>query len=136
MALNFAESSAVFYARLEELGLSDLKAKFVERGWTSHADFAMASSDFSGKDNELFTKEVVTPLVGDATDRLTKIRRLFVQSYAVHAADMERMANPQPEKPVQLHALDREEALANVKQRLTGVVSADDTEPSWTCVCV
>ena len=71
MAVSHVESETVFYARLGQLGLADLKPKFVERGWTTFADFAMGCSDFTGKDPVKFQNEIVTPLLGTDTAKVT-----------------------------------------------------------------
>ena len=134
MAVHPAESTPVFFARVDELGLSDLKPEMTKRGWNCFSDFAMACSDFSGKDNAAFQKEIVEPLVGDKDDRLTRIRRLFVQSYAVHASYLEKSQDPAVERTVTMHPLDREEATKTVRARITGFVIEGDSEPSFKLI--
>ena len=85
-----AESEAVFAARVAASNLTDIMDKFTANGWLTFADFAMAASDFNGKDPELFKKDVLTPLVGEAIERVPKIRRLYVQAYAAHAQLLEK----------------------------------------------
>ena len=132
MATNPAESSTVFFSRVTELGLGDIRDKFQSRGWTSFADFAMACSDFSGRDNVAFTNDVVKPLIGEDTARLPKVRRLFAQAYAVHSSFITNLDTPAaPDKPVVMHPLDRDDSLKKVKARLTGLIIEGDTEPSF-----
>ena len=73
MAQSPVESPVVFWNRVASLGLTDLKDKFTSNGWTTFADFALACSDFSGRDTTLFTKEVIEPLIGEDKLRITKI---------------------------------------------------------------
>ena len=128
--MSAADSSSVFFARVVELGLIDLKDKFTALGWTSFADFAFACSDFKGSDPALFQKEVIDPLVGTEVNRVTRIRRLYMQSYAVGAAEMEKFANPIPDKPLAMHPVDRSEALVRVSQRMVGFKVRHESEPS------
>ena len=134
MAINAAESENVFFARLSALSLIDLKPKFVERGWTTFADFALGCSDFTGKDAAKFQSEIVEPLVGAETARITKHRRLFVQAYAAHAAFLEKMDAPPSAQPIQLHPLDREASMKTTRDRLTGIDVDGDSEPSHALI--
>ena len=129
-----ADSSSVFFARVAELGLGDLKGVFTAQGWTTFADFAFACSDFKGSDPALFKTEVITPLVGEETNRVSRIRRLFMQSYAIGAAEMERFANPTLDKPVAMHPIDRTEALERVTKRMVGFQVSAESEPSHTLI--
>ena len=129
-----AESETVFFARLEELGLGDLKSKFQEFGWTSFADFAFACSDFKNSDPKLFQSEVIEPLVGAETNRIPRIRRLYMQSYVVGSAEMERYANPQPDIKVAMHPADRADGMQRVSKRITGFVVRNESEPSHALI--
>ena len=139
MAQNAVDSTEVFSARVAELGLGDLQSIFDARGWKSYGDFAMAVSDFTGKDPELFKADVLVPLLGTVVDgtrtlvdvsRVPKVRRLFVQAYAAHAAWLAKADAPEPAKPVVLHPLDREAAFKETKGRITGFEITGDSEPS------
>ena len=55
-----SDSTAVFVARLKELDLFDLHAKFKEKGWDTFANFAFATTSFRDPDPEAFAKEVLT----------------------------------------------------------------------------
>ena len=134
MSAHPAESEAVFAARLDALGLTDIKDKFVSKSWVTFADFAMACSDFNGKDPALFKADVLTPLVGDEEARVPKIRRLYVQAYAAHASLLEKMDAPAPERPLQLHPLDRNAATTVLKNRIRGFKVEGDSEPSFALI--
>ena len=129
-----AESETVFSARLDALGLTDLKERFVAKGWVTFADFAMAASDFSGKDPALFKVDVLTPLVGDEEARVPNIRRLFVQAYAAHTSLMDKIDAPAPERPAQMHPLDRDAATKALKARIRGLNIQGDGEPSFALI--
>ena len=124
-----SDSSAVFFARVTELGLTDLIPKFKENGWESFNDFAFSCSDFSGKDPALFEKDVLTPL-GVAKAQIPKIRRLFMQAYVVGTADLEKLANPQAEVKVAMHPEDRMVRTTALSQRITGFNIKDGSDPS------
>jgi hypothetical protein len=128
--MSAADSSSVFFARVEELGLLDLKDRFTAHGWTSFSDFAFACSDFKGSDPALFKNEVIVPLVGEEVNRVTRIRRLYMQSYAVGAAEMEKFANPVLDKPLAMHPVDRAEAFGRVSRRMVGFTISHESEPS------
>ena len=132
MAVSPVESEPVFFARLATLGLDDLKPIFVRKGWTTFADFALGSSDLSGRDSDKFNAEIIIPLLGDppAEARITKIRRLFTQAYAAHASYISKLDEPPPERVV-MHPIDREAALAELRGRITGFDIDGDSEPSF-----
>ncbi len=132
--MSAADSSSVFFARVAELGLIDLKDRFTAQGWTSFSDFAFACSDFKGNDPALFKNEVIVPLVGEEVNRVTRIRRLYMQSYAVGAAEMEKFANPVVDKPLAMHPVDRAEAYERVSRRMVGFTIAHESEPSHCLV--
>ena len=94
--MSAADSQAVFFARLAELELTDLKPKFVANGWVTFNDFAFSCSDPTGKDTAIFKKEVLDVLAPDSSDapKIPRIRRLYTQSYVIGAAEMERFGNP------------------------------------------
>ena len=51
-AMAAADSSLVFFKRVDELGLGDLKDTFKAKGWTCFADFAFACSSLKAADPE------------------------------------------------------------------------------------
>ena len=126
-----AESATVFFARAAELGLGDLKSRFEARGWCSFADFAFACSDFKNSNPAIFEEEVIKPLVGEDVSRIPKIRRLFMQSYIVGSAEMERYANPQADAKVNMHPEDRAARTATLTKRLNGFTVTNQSEPSF-----
>ena len=131
MAQSPVESTVVFWNRVAALELADLKDKFTSNGWCTFADVANACSDFSGRDTNLFTEEVIKPLIGEDKKRIPKIRRLFAQAYAAHSNFIAKLDEPTSERAIQLHPLDREAALDAVRARMTGFGWDADTEPSF-----
>ena len=124
----------MFTARLDALGLTDLKGRFTAKGWVTFADFAMACSDFNGKGPALFKQDVLVPLVGDEEARVPKIRRLYVQAYAAHASLLEKMDAPAPERPIQMHPLDRDSATVALRTRIRGFKLEGDSDPSFSLI--
>ena len=89
------DSTVVFSARIDELGLNAIKDKFTANGWSTFADFAFATSSFKEPDPELFAKEVLVPLLDSATNSLApRVRRLFMQAYAVTQGEFSRFTEP------------------------------------------
>ena len=89
------DSTDVFMARLEELGLESVKQKVKDLGWTGFGDFAFATTGFKEPEPEVFAKEVLVLLLGDAAHSLApRVRRLFMQAYAVTQQDLQRFTEP------------------------------------------
>ena len=53
-----------------------------------------------------FKEEVLTPLVGEAEDRIPRLRRLFLQAYTVAVSELERLADPTTEEVQQMHPVE------------------------------
>ena len=107
-AMAAADSSLVFFKRVAELGLGDLEETFKSKGWTCFADFAFACSSLQAADPEIFKAEVLIPLLGDDETRVPRVRRLYMQAYAVGAAEMNAYTNPNAAPALQtMHAVDR-----------------------------
>ena len=72
-------SNTAFAKALSEYGLDPLKEQFAKSGLETYADFALSTSDPSGKDASAFQKEVVdTILKDDGSEKhlIPKLRRL------------------------------------------------------------
>ena len=86
-------SSRVFAKTLAEMQLGTLAAKFEEKGWTTHADFAYACGVQPGQPEHdtRFVEEVVVPLTGDRDSPVKpKLRRLFHESWTYQLAELRR----------------------------------------------
>ena len=73
-------SKTAFLQALTEYGLSDLRAAFEGKGWSTFADFAFSTSDPKGQDPKMFKEEVVDVLLGTTdprTELIPKLRRLY-----------------------------------------------------------
>ena len=78
------DSQAVFQARVRELGLQAHSERFAAAGWTTYSNLAFSTGYARGNaDEELFNREVI--VLGRP-----KLRRLFVESYTLAAADLRR----------------------------------------------
>ena len=91
------DSKTVFSTALKELGLDVLEEKFVENGWDTYGDFAFAASDPTGKNAELFQREVVDeipPKDGSLKRLIPKLRRLYAQSYLSAITTLNENVNP------------------------------------------
>ncbi len=89
---NALDSSAVFTARLQELGLADLHEVMTERGWGSLGSFAFAiPPSANGVDYDLFASRVVAPLLGaEDSPRASTLLRLHFEAHTVAVAEMRR----------------------------------------------
>ena len=73
------DSVVVFSARIKELGLGEFQTKFDDKGWTTFAAFAFATSSFKEPEGEQFAKEILEPLGCTSEHKLVPmIRRLFM----------------------------------------------------------
>ena len=116
-----ADSKAAFTARLADLKLSDLLPKFKEQGWDKFGDFGFAlDGNPSSTSPEDFSNKVIAPLVGDASHRAPKIRRLYAQAYAIASADLDRYMHQKPEEPVHMHPAEKEDRYTALSGRITG----------------
>ena len=129
-----ADSKAVVIARLGEMGLADLQPKFEEFGWCSFSDFAYSYTDFKGTDPAIFEAEVVDKLLTSDKSRAPRVRRLFMQSYATAAAELERCANPAEAKATAMHPVDRDRNLQEVKDQITSFSVTLENAPSHALV--
>ena len=135
--MSAADSQAVFLARMTELGLIDLKPIFVANGWMTFNDFAFSCSDPTGKDTEIFKKEVLDVLItGEATKPLVpRVRRLYTQSYVIGAAEMERFGNPSAvDEKVAMHPADRTTRTEAIRAKLTGFTLSGPSVPSFALI--
>ncbi len=89
---NALDSSAVFTARLQELGLSDLHEAMTARGWGTMGSFAFAiPPSANGVDYDLFAAKVVAPLLGaEDSPRASTLLRLHFEAHTVAVAEMRR----------------------------------------------
>ena len=90
-------SKVAFTAALRDMELSILAAKFEENGWGSFEDFAFSTSDPSGRDTDMFEKQVLAELLaadGSQKKLIPKIRRLYAQAYVHATALMTEEAKP------------------------------------------
>ena len=102
--MSAVDSSVVFAAKIDELGLSSLKDKFVSQNWNSFAKFAFATSSFKEPDAEVFQKQVLDVLLPSDDQSLAPVvRRLYMQSYAIAAADMAQYTSPSAEPKLTFH---------------------------------
>ena len=88
----FVDSQVECARRVSDLGLGEKMDSFVQ-GAKCFADFAFASDYISqGPNSELFSQNLVAPILGTVSRPLRPaIRRLFVESYTIAAADLKRV---------------------------------------------
>ena len=82
-------SETAFKSMVSELGLDDIYADMKENGWVTFGDFAFATGDPTGKDAEVFKKEVLDILLKPEQKALIpRLRRLYAQAYIVASQQM------------------------------------------------
>ena len=86
------DSSAVFFERVNILGLGPYTAAFKTATWTTLSKFAFSSSFIPqvSSDETVFLKEVAEPILGHMKQDLPALRRLHFEAYTLAAADMRR----------------------------------------------
>ena len=84
------DDAATFSLRVAELELDSFKAKLQELGVDTHGRFAYVTTYTPGADAQVFTQEVVEPIVGkDARPGVVaSLRRLFIESYSMAVSDL------------------------------------------------
>ena len=105
--MSIADSATCFNDTVNELGLQTIKPKLEAEGWTTFNDFAFSSSDSSGKTRKCLRRRSLGKLldVNDPNDKklISKVRRLYAQSYIVMSAQMESLASPEgPDEKVHM----------------------------------
>ena len=129
----FADSQVEFARRVSDLGLGEKMDSFVKNGVKCFADLAF-SSDYiqHGPNSELFTKDLVVPILGsDSSPLRPALRRLFVESHTLAAADLKRRVDPgvQEANP-RLPQVKREKRRSDLEKRLPGVFMDGENDPS------
>ena len=111
----------------------------MEKGWTSYADFACAISATAKDNDDLFVEKITKHILGTtgtpavlANPHLApRVQRLFLLSYTVHAAELERFAQPPPERATaSIHAVDRAAALTALNSVIIDFEVFGENEPS------
>ena len=93
------ESVATFQARINEMELSDLWPRLVELRLTSYAQFAFGTSYPPGQvDEKPLVDDIIKPLVGADTTKYSSLRRLFLDSWTLVSANMQRVLEPVDEQ--------------------------------------
>jgi len=129
-------SKVAFTAALRDMELSILAAKFDENGWGTFEDFAFSTSDPSGRDTDMFEKQVLAELLaadGSQKKLIPKIRRLYAQAYVHATALMTEEAIPKGiDERVSMHPADRAQRTEDLRARLFGFTLAGPNMPSTT----
>ena len=88
------DSSAVFFDRVNFMGLGQFTDAFKQAGWTTLSKFAFSSGFIPqvSSDETVFMSDVAVPILGQGnrTD-LPGLRRLHFEAYTLAAADMRRI---------------------------------------------
>ena len=130
----FVDSQVEFAQHVSDLGLGEKMDSFVKNGIKCFADPAFAP-DYTppGPQSELFTKDLVVPIWGsDSSPLRSALRRLFVESYTLAAADLERPVDLGVEEAnPRLPPVEREKRRSDLEKRLPGVFFVDgENDPS------
>ena len=130
------ESSAVFEAKLKDLGLDGYKDDMAHRGWTTLSTFAFASSWAPGSgDDTAFVTQVVTPILGRADHAdLPKLRKLHHGAYTVVAAELRQRLEGTQEadgsKTRKLPPVERKTRWAQLRATYAHLQISDQLEPA------
>jgi hypothetical protein len=85
------DSTAVFKARVVEIGLGACWPKFEEKLWDSHGSFAFCVSRPPGQtEDDEFNRQVVEPIAGAGSNLASRLRRLHFESFSFWGAEAKR----------------------------------------------
>ena len=133
------DSAATFTDYLVRLGLHEYQGKFEQRGFRTLGEFAFSTSYAPGaSDDKQFISEVATPILGEATNKIPALRRLFFEAYTLMTAEMRsRIEQTDDDKPKKLSLPERESRLDRVKPKLNGLdlAGAHDVSESLVDLC-
>ena len=135
------DSTAVFQARVKQLGLEELWNPMQAQGWATWGEFSTSTTWIPGTpDNSDFKLTVLESLLGPPPAPVmapeitikymvqsAKLKRLFVEAYTVFAADLQRRVarTDDDEKPRKLAKEERAARLEQVIKEL-GVLDLED----------
>ena len=119
--MTFVDSQVEFVRRVSDLALGEKMDSFEKNGIKCFADPAFASDYIpQGPNSELLTKDLVVPIVGsDSSPLRAALRRLFVESYTLAAANLKRIVDPGVEEAnPQLPPVEREKRRCDLEKPL------------------
>lgn len=136
------DSTVFFDLQLKEHGLSDFKSKFVENGWTTLNNFAMAGNYIPGSSDESsLVHDVIIPITGDSSDiRKIGVKRLFWQAFLGHATEVKRRAaqddNNEEGKTRRMPTVEKASRYDALKVKYNGLdlETEEQAEPSYKLV--
>ena len=104
------DSEPEFFGRLADLKLDGFTEKFKQLGATTFAPFAFATTFAPGGDPDVFSRELLVPILGPDSDgnaaHKPHLRRLFTEAYTLASADLQRLSGLLEElKPTDRHRL-------------------------------
>jgi hypothetical protein len=128
------DSTVVFESKVREYQLEEHLPRFRTLGWTSFGNLAFASDYVPGQsDGAIFDRDLAVSAFGraDHPDK-PKLRRLFVEAYAVAAWDIRRRCeSTDSDAPRRLPPQERETRRARIADRLPGISVVGEMEPSY-----
>jgi hypothetical protein len=128
------DSTAVFESKVREYLLEEHLSRFRTLGWTTFGNLAFASDYVPGQsDGAIFDRDLAVNAFGraDHPDK-PKLRRLFVEAYAVAAWDIRRRCeSTDSDAPRKLPTQEREVRRERVVARLPGIRVVGEMEPSY-----
>ncbi|OLP81981.1 hypothetical protein AK812_SmicGene37411 [Symbiodinium microadriaticum] len=131
--MSFGESTAVFKARVKEIGISDESfANLEKEGLTTMATFAFCCHfNPSAADEKPLTELVARVLVVEPSlKEMSCFRRLFAEAYATVASDIKAQVEATEDSSIKkLAPADRAERLREQQARLSGLDLKGNLEP-------
>lgn len=133
------DSSAVFLARVEEIGLNRAEiAKLKADGLDTYGKLAFACNYVPGQAQEQPLLDLcarICEVVPAPPDRIPLIRRIFFESYTLAAADLRtKLEKKDDDQPRKLAQAERSARYTAQVTRLGGLGLVGELEPSHTLV--
>ena len=132
-----ADSQAVFAERVQQLKLGAFADRMKELVFTTHGVFVfVAPYNLGSQDESELVKRAVVPILGDADHQLRPaLRRLFFESYAAAAADVQRrLASRAEDRGRRMTAAEREQRFKATQKKLPNMELRGHLEPAHLLV--
>ena len=93
-----ANSEAVLFERVRELGLEELIPALRAKGWTTQGVLAFATTYVPTQPNDdNLMAQVITPLISEDVSKVPLIRRLWFEAYSATMVEIKHRVTGQPE---------------------------------------
>lgn len=132
--MSLVDSEAVFASRCARISIPEEAVKKLQSlGWSTYGTFAFSIQNQS--DDKAFTDTVLKPVLGADQTHAAKLRRLFLESFTMAAAELKRQTDAtEHEAPRRLPSQELAARLEILQKQIRPLVIKDRLEPSHTLI--